>query len=167
MGIKLKPGDIFLTAVPGIIGRGINAIQRIHDKSSHSSYSHAGLVIDPDGTTIESQGRVVNWNIYEKYDGVKVLIARNVAMNAQTFKIGYSAVKHHLGQTYPIYRILYHLFPPIAKLSDERVVCSELVAKFLHRVELFGYINGCSPDDIHNHLCWAYGWDIIFNGRIS
>ena len=111
----LRPGDIFLSAVPGIIGSGINLIQRVYDKTSHSIYSHAGIIIDPDGTTFEAQWRVTNWNLFEQYDGVQCLVARHDGMNERTFKKAFDSVKHHLGRSYAFYRILFHLFPIIAK----------------------------------------------------
>lgn len=165
--MDLKPGDIFLSAVPGIIGTGINAVQRVWDKAGHSQYSHAGLIVDSDGTTIESQGRVVHWNLFKRYAGVPVLIARHDCMNSKSFEKGYMAITNQIGKSYPIYRILFHLFPPIAKMNDGRLVCSELVSRFLYEIELTGFYNSATPDDLHNMICWHHGWSIVYSGVLS
>ena len=163
----LRPGDIFLSAVPGFIGDGINAVQRIWDKCSHSIYSHAGIIIDPLGTTFEAQGRVVRWNLFDNYDGVRCLVARHDGMNEATFNKAFRSVKNHLGRSYPWHRIAFHVFPPLAKLNDNSLVCSELTARFLYEVEMTDYYNGATPDDLHNMICWNYGWSVVFDGVIT
>lgn len=149
------------------LGRAIRKVQNLWAKDNKSTYSHAGIIINPDGTTYESLWHVKSQNLFEAYKGAKVLIARHDSMDMARFLKGYKLVRdEHDGDFYPFYRLIFHLVPPLAKLSIGRVVCSELVAKFLYSLKLFPYYNGCNPDNLHDHIKWARGWSIVFEGKI-
>ena len=165
--LALRPGDIFLSKNPMALGKAINAVQRFWAKDSHSIYSHAGIIIDEAGTTYESLWRVKSQNLFEAYKDDQVLIARHENMLPGAFHYAFEHIRQeHDNDFYPFYRLTFHLFPPIAKLCTNSVVCSELVAKFLHYLDMFPYYNGANPDNLHDHIKWAKGWQIIYEGKV-
>jgi len=165
--LALKPGDIFLTENPMALGRAINAVQRFWSKDHHSVYSHAGIIIDEAGSTYESLWRVRSQNLYEAYKGNNILIARHEHMLPGAFNYAFKYIKQdHDRDFYPFYRLTFHLFPPLAKICTRSVVCSELVAKFLHYLDMFPFYNGCTPDDLHDHIVWGKGWKKIYKGQV-
>lgn len=168
MMIELAPGDIFLTVNPMALGRAINAVQSFYSKDGKSTYSHAGIIINPYGATYEALWKVESKNIWKHYSGKEVLIARHRFMNPATASRGIAYIANeHNEDFYPFYRLLFHMLPPLAKISTDKVVCSELVAKFLWRVELMNWYNGCTPDDLHDMICVIGSpWEIVYHGVI-
>ncbi len=166
--IPLKRGDIFLTENPGLLGKAINLGQAITSKDGKATYSHAGIIVDSAGGSFEALWWVESRNLFKRYDGKRILVARHDYMRDATFDV---ALQHVLqsygGDFYPVYRILFHLSPIFSKIATGKVVCSELVAAFLNRVELFPYVHGCTPDNLHDHICWAMNWKIIYRGLVD
>ncbi len=164
--IITQPGDIFLSANPMALGKAINVVQRVWSKDSKSLYSHGGIIVDLAGTTFEALWTVKNQRLWADYRGEDILVARHEAMNPKTFARAYKWIQGlHGGDWYPFYRLVFHLIPPLAKLSVGRVVCTELIAKFLYRCELMRYYNGVNPDNIHDMVCDWNCWDIVFQGK--
>lgn len=163
--MKLQPGDVFLTSNPMALSRAINWAQRIWNKDSKSKYSHAGILTDANGATFEAIWTVKSQNLFDAYEGDQVLIARHESMAHERFLEGFNPLyKEQNGKIYPFYRLIFHIIPPLAKLSIGKLVCSELVAKFLKNVGLMDYYNGCNPDNLHDVVRWHKGWKIIFEG---
>jgi hypothetical protein len=146
--------------------KAINGIQKFWSKDHKSKYGHAGIIIHPCGYTFEALWRVASQDLWEAYGSSKLLIARHDCMTRKTFWKGFNYIREqHAGDWYPFYRLIFHAFPPLAKLSMGKVVCSELAAKFLWHLEMFPYYNGCNPDDLNDHICWGVKegmWSIIF-----
>ena len=165
---ELKNGDIFLSVNPMALGRAINAFQRFWSKDGASIYSHAGIISDTNGDTLESLWRVERQNLFKAYKGKRVLIARHAEMDLRSFYRAYQIiVEEHLDDFYPFYRLVFHMIPPLAKMSVGNVVCSELVAKFLNILGLFPYVSGCNPDNLHDTFIWGRNWEIVYEGVIS
>ena len=163
----LKRGDIFLTSNPMALSKAIRFFTKLRSKDNKCVFSHAGIIIKPNGTTYESLWHVKSQNLFEAYAGENVLIARHECMtNAAFNKAFYYLDKKHRNDFYPFYRLIFHMSPTLAKINTGSVVCSELVAKFLYYLELMAYYNGCTPDDLHDFVCWAYGWTILYNGKL-
>ena len=76
----LSPGDEFATKNPMALGCAINVLQAAWSTDNESAYTHAGIIMDPQGTTLESLWTVKSQNIWEAYRGEKVLIVRNINM---------------------------------------------------------------------------------------
>jgi len=153
--IELQKGDIFVTRNPMALGRAINAIQRVWSTDNESTYSHAGIIIDPDGLTFESLWTVKRQNIWKAYHGDKVLIGRSSYMSPQAFEVGFEAIKEHEGDWYPFHRLFLHIIPPLAKyISVGPMVCSELVGRFLNEAEIpyFESYKGLNPDTIADRI---------------
>ena len=161
-----QSGDVFLTANSRALNGIINFFQKLWSKDGKSKYAHAGIIVDPDGTTFESLWKVQQRNLNKACKGKKVLVARHENMK-DLFLPAYQKIYDQYNKDhYPIYRLLFHMVPPLAKLSTNKVVCSELVAKFLMHCDLMDYYNGCNPDDLHDYLRVAKGWNIIFEGKL-
>lgn len=164
---EVKPGDIFCSRNPMALGRAICAVQSFWDRDGEAEYSHAGLILDSAGTSFESLWTVKNGNIYNDYrDGI--IIGRHKSMSSRMFNIAFNGVtSQRVGQIYPFYRLLFHLFPPIAKVSLGRVVCSELVAEFLYACSIMGFWKGVTPSylvDIIRRWKW---WKIMYEGNLN
>lgn len=126
----LRPGDEFATKNPMALGCLINLAQKVKSVDNESVYTHAGLIIDPQGTTLESLWTVKTQNLWTAYAGEKVLIVRNLNMNPGAYVAGMNKIKKHIGQWYPAHRLILHLAGLGKFIHWNRVVCSELVAKF-------------------------------------
>lgn len=167
---KFKPGDIFLTRNPMWLGHAINTVQWFWSKDGQSHYSHAGIIINSAGSTYEALWRVKKSHILTyagKQDPVPVLIARHETMSPENFIQAFNKIRQqHDNDFYPFYRLVFHIFPPLAKLSIGRVVCSELVAKFLTYADIMDWFNGCNPDDLHDIIRIDQKFHIIYEGRL-
>jgi len=166
--IELRPGDVFLTTNSRVLNAPILFFQKLWSKDGKATYGHAGVVIDERGTTFESLWKVRSRNIYDACKGRPVFIARHVNMNPTTCKNIYNRLeKEYGGDHYPIYRLLFHIFPPASRIATNKVVCSELVAKFMLYSGIgMGYYNGVNPDDLHDFFRVAKDWKIIFEGAL-
>ena len=163
MDLQLKPGDVFCTHSPTILGQLINFFQKIWEDDNSCSYSHAGFMLD-NVNTFEALWTVHSQNIYEAYKGKYVLIARHEKINDEVFKNAFEQVKHYERNLYPVHRLLLQIIPPLAKLSFGFVVCSELTAKFLYRAYILTYWRGMSPSELENILKNWRGWTVIYEG---
>lgn len=163
--LKLNPGDQFLAYNSKWLQPIIKTVQKFWSKDNKAIYGHAGIILDSFGTTYESLWRVKTRNLYKEYEGKKVLIAR---YNNMTISKVNSAMMHirnqHDNDFYPVYRFLFFAFPPLARVSSNKLVCSELVAKFLWYCGIMEYYNGVNPDDLHDEYRKTSGWTIIYEG---
>lgn len=176
--IRLLPGDEFVTKNPMALGVAINIVQKATSVDNESTYTHAGIITEADGTTLESLWTVNSQNIWEAYSGEKVLIARNINMTPAVFAAGFAKIKKHIGQWYPVPRLFLHLLHIAKWVHWDHVVCSELVAKFETGCATFladadktsGFLHnwyGVNPDDLTDR--WRLGryYDIVFEGIVD
>ena len=185
MGIKLQPGDLFLTRNPQALGRGINAVQTWWSKDGKSTYSHAGIILDSKGTTFEALWTIKKQNLFEAYAGEKVCIARWEGMTDEIAKQALDELmKEQEGKIYPAWRLLFQVIPPIAKYTSwggRFLVCSEEDSKFLYIVhlqngytDLYGYkwprhshFCGTNPDMLADEWHRWKGYQIVFEGILG
>ena len=167
---ELKPGDIFLSRNPMALGVIINAVQRFWSTDNKSEYSHAGIITGANGNTFESLWTVKNQNIHVDYLGEKILIARHKRMTYQKYRSAAMCIQKHSGQWYPSWRLIFMIVPPVSKyLSFGRVVCSELVCKFLAATGLYDHMvwAGKNPDHIADMVKKWGDWEIVFEGVVG
>ncbi|PIE67203.1 MAG: hypothetical protein CSA23_04955 [Deltaproteobacteria bacterium] len=147
------PGDIFVVYSGTFFARTINRVQQFWDVDGQAKFNHAGVIIDADGTTIEALRTIQNGNIYNYKDHL-FMVGRPYAITDEKFQVGYDAIKGHLGQSYPWWRLFLHVFPPAARhiSTGNFPVCSELVAKFLHAAGYFPSWKGITPDVIADRI---------------
>lgn len=163
----LRPGDIFCTRNPMMLGRAINAAQTFISVDNKSRYSHSGLIFDSHGQTFEALWTNKKQNLFRAYAGKQILIGRHSQMSADKFTRGWKNIAHHEGKLYAGHRLLFFLIcPPLAKyLSLGLGVCSELTAKHWYHAGLLSHWKGVYPDYladiIHN---WRH-IDVVFEGK--
>ena len=152
---------MFLTTGSWISGA-INAVQGWWAPDGHSKYTHAGIITDKLGETLEMKiSGAVTSSIYvhEKHP---LLIARHSGMTPERFKQGMAGLGDAKSRFYPVYRLFLYLFPPLTRLNDgDAAVCSELVSLFLYRAGLIPYWRGISPAGLHDMFKWWKGFEII------
>lgn len=166
--VELRPGDCFATANPSaLLGRGINAIQKWNSRDNESIYTHTGIVLFEDGTALESLWKVEVTDLYERYCGKQVLIARYTKLTDEAWKRTFAMLLEHWGDRYPWWRLPLHMVPPLAKyLSFTGMpVCSELVAKALYYMGARGkWWTGTCPDILADEWHHWKDYEIIFEG---
>lgn len=162
----IRPGDLALTSSGGTISSIINAVQRFWSQDNHSQYTH-GMICRGHGSDIfeATHKGIKNGDLYA-YAGKPVLIARHVSMNLTLFQHAYAKIeKEYTGNPYPVHRLLYHLFPPLAKYwGVGMAVCSELIAKFLYYADILDYWQGVNPDELADMFHYWRGFYIVFEG---
>lgn len=123
-------GDEFATRNSSIIGAAIRFGQKVKAADNESTYNHTGIITDPQGATLEALWTIKSQNVWKDYAGEKILIVRNVNMTLPVYVAGMTKIKKHVGQWYPVPRLLLHLIGAAKWIHWDRVVCSELTAKF-------------------------------------
>lgn len=160
--LELKKGDFFCSQNSMGLGKLINAVQLFWSTDNESKYTHSGIIIDKDGTTLESLWSVRTQNIWEAYAGTRVIIGRWEGMTDRAFDKGMQAIAEHQGHLYPWFRLLMFGIPPIAKyFYIGLVICSELTAKFLYGSGAINYWKGRMPDHIHDIMKYWKRFSIV------
>lgn len=168
---QVLPGDVFCTANPWIVGRMINAAEKVWSKDNRAEYGHAGIIIDTAGTTLEALVTVRHGALSD-YKDKPIMIARPTTQmdgpSINNIPLAISRVEgNHLGQWYPAWRLILHLFPPLAKYvaSKKFLVCSELVAKYLFYLGArHSQYMGTNPDTLADEWKRWRNFEIIFEG---
>lgn len=165
--MNLQPGDIFTTKNPQSLGRIIRNVQTFWSVSNSAEYSHAGIILDSTGTTFEALWKIEKGNI-QNYLGDNILIGRNLEMTEERFKKGYEYIKKYEGKSYPLHRLAFFLFPPIAKYIHfvDWGVCSELTAQFLMECGLIDFWRGVFPDYLATMIQRWQDWEIVYEGEL-
>ena len=165
---ELKPGDVFCSQNPMMLGRMINAVQKFHSKDNKSEYSHSGVILDSSGTTFEALWTNRKQNLFEAYKGKKVLIGRHVDMVPAIFAVGWVGVKKHEGKRYAWHRLPLFFIPFVAKYANAGLcVCSELTMKFLCHCRLAPAWKGWTPDDVADMIIKWREYETIFEGELK
>jgi hypothetical protein len=127
--------------------------------------THSGIVVNHAGDTFEATTKGIAEGSLWTYSGKPVLIARHTDMDLALFQYAFDKTQRRRGEAYPVYRLLFHIFPPLSKyLGGGMTVCSELVAEFLYFADLLEYWMGVNPDELEE-IFWNWkGFDIVFEG---
>jgi hypothetical protein len=159
------------------LGAVINITQAAKAVDNESQYSHTGIITDPFGATIEALWTVKSQNLWEAYRGVKVLVVRNVYMQPEVYAAGFEKIRQHLGQWYPAHRLLLHLVGLAKWIHWDRIVCSELTAKFETGCAEFlgpdraaGFLRnyyGVNPDNLVDRWRESRYYEIVFEGVVE
>jgi hypothetical protein len=171
----IQRGDVFVVRSPGVLPAVIRWTEVLWSADNVAEYNHAGIVIADDLTTLEARWKVKEWNL-SKYAGREIAIYRPTkTLAAVPITSGnidsaiYLIEENHKGQFYPVHRLFLHLIRPLAKFSYKGrfLVCSELVAKYLHLLGARGKLfAGTNPDmlaDEWKH--WRY-FNLVYKGKM-
>ncbi len=142
MTSPFKRGDFFCSVSPGMLGKGIAAIQKLRTIGLPSSFTHSGLFLDGD-TVFESLWKVQQSNVWAHYEGKQFLVGRWRGMTDEKFDQVWETLKKYEGKWYPVPRLFMFLFTPImVQLVSpmkwiglgffSSVVCSELAVEGLY-----------------------------------
>ena len=185
---ELKPGDIFCTRNPMMLGRAICWFEKIGARDNHAEYSHSGIILDKNGVTFEAVWTNKKQNLFKAYAGQKVLIGRHDLMNYIEFNRGWNGVKKYEGKWYAGWRLLLHAIPLMSKFGTGNfAVCSELAMKFISKSGVMVntasakavaefirsgesiYWKGWNPDDIADMMrgpLSVKGWSVVYEGQL-
>ncbi|MGA2227938.1 MAG: hypothetical protein ABSH41_26180 [Syntrophobacteraceae bacterium] len=161
-----KPGDVFVVRSGDLFSRAICAVER-RDPGGDSTWSHAGVIVGPNGKTIESLWTVRYGNIND-YAGCPLLVGRYKHMDDERFKTGMAQILPHLGETYPAYRIPLMLLGLGRFVHWYKLVCSELAVSFLDgacfrdRFSEFEDPFGWTPADVAKVLERWEGFEVVY-----
>lgn len=168
--IQLRRGDLFATKNPMAIGAAINFIQKINSSDNKSFFSHAGIIDSENGDTFEALWTVKNSNI-SNYKNNRIIIARMNVPEEVIDDCLNNLKKEYNGKFYPLWRLPFHIIPPLAKYISWRgkwVVCSELVAKYEYCCGMrHNQYLGTSPDMLVDEWSKWKNFEIIFDGELN
>jgi hypothetical protein len=173
----LCPGDEFATKNPMALGMAINFVQKAKSVDNASEYTHTGIITDAYGATLEALWTIKSQNLWNAYKGEKALVVRNVGMTRPLYIAGFCKIREHLGQWYPAPRILLHLIGAAKWIHWDRIVCSELTAKFeagcaeyLVPDRASGFMRnwyGVNPDNLVDRWKISRYYETVFEGVIE
>lgn len=173
----LCPGDEFAVHSSEPLGWAINCVQKAKAADNESTFNHTGVILTSDATTIEAKWTVKQQNLWEAYRGKRCLVVRNISMDQHLFAAGYAKIEKHLGQRYPVHRLVLHLLGLAKWVHWDRVVCSELTAKFevgcaeyLGLDVASGFMTnhyGVNPDHLTDRWRISRYYQTIFEGIIE
>ena len=140
MSSPFKRGDFFCAVSPGILGKGIAAIQKLRTIGLPSSFTHAGFFIDSE-TVFEPLWRVQESSVWS-HEGKQFLVGRWRGMTDERFDQAWAEMQKLEGKLYPAPRLLmFMLMPIMVQLVTPMkyiglgffspLVCSELAGRFL------------------------------------
>ncbi len=166
--LNLQPGDIFCSDNPQSFGLIVNYVQKFWSIDNSATFGHSGVILDSIGTTFEALWTIKRRNLYKSFLNKKILIGRNKKLNNELFWKGFKEIRKYEGNVYPLYRLSFFLFPPLAKYTRilDWGVCSELTAKFLMQCGLLDYWRGVMPDYIAEIIKKWKNWEIIYEGKL-
>jgi len=155
--MELKAGDVFCSSYTGDLSKMIRKWQKLLASDNKAKYSHSGIILNPKGDTFEALRRTGRFNLFKRYRGSKVVIARYLKISEEEWEnIIEKFILKYEDEIYPYYRFFLNLFPPLAKyinFSKKKLICSELVAKFLYVGFLkYGTTENGVPWPRHEHF---------------
>lgn len=167
----LQPGDVFASRNPQSLGKAITWIEKLRSHDNAAEYGHTGIIIKPDGTTLEAVGSITTQDLFKAYAGDKVLIARWTGMTPEAYQKGFDAIKCHIGTIYPYYRLLMQALGLGKWIHFKTPVCSELTEKFLISAGAvtIGGKNwwGLNPDDLVDEWRISKYFEIVYEGTLK
>ena len=164
--VRLERGDVFTSNSGVWLSHVINWCQTIWSRDNRAVYHHAGVITGPHGGTFEALWTTRYGNLMTEHDGARLLIARPfVATDVKNAALD-SLISQHLGQWYPWWRLGLHILGPLAKWGVvERLVCSELVAKYLYMTGVrHNVYRGTSPDTLADELKTWRCYAVVYEG---
>ena len=171
MDIQLRQGDVFATKNPQSLGKIITCMEAFRSESGCAEYSHAGIIQDLTGKTLEAVWHIEEQNFFEVYKDQKVIIARWTGMTPETYKKGFDSVKSEIGMVYPYSRLFFHLIGLARWIHlGKDTVCSELAEKFLINAGAIMIAGknwwGLTPQELVDEWRVSKYFDVIYEGKI-
>ncbi|MDD4060463.1 MAG: hypothetical protein PHW08_07170 [Kiritimatiellae bacterium] len=167
----LAPGDVFASKNPQGLGRAICLAQQMQSPDGEAEYSHTGIILDAQGTTLEALWRVRRQNLFSAYKGNKVLVARWKGMTDKAFRAGFASVADQEGRMYPFHRLALHVVGLAGFVHFLGVkVCSEITDCFQYHAGITTLRRekyyGVTPDELVDEWRISRHFDIVFEGTL-
>jgi hypothetical protein len=172
---KLQPLDFFCTQGAGFIGFGIRQITKNMSPDRECEFNHAGLLPDGSTCTLEALWHVESKNLFEHYEGCKILIGRYKNLTPEKYLTAIKSIHQHIDQSYPKRRLFFHLLNLAHHIHwINSVVCSELLAKALFNAGARDHNWwGVTPDNIADEIEHELNedrtgpkYEIVFKGKL-
>ena len=162
--MKLKAGDCFVVRGDTSLSYLIRVFGNFWSSDGECSFNHAGIIIDPDGSTFESKSRIDHYNV-EQYKGSQILIVRHKKMTFDMFCKGLTSIIHLDGVRYPWWRLGLHLVHLARFFNRSGIpVCSELVGMFENGAGLRKTFWGLTPDNLADEWRISKHYEIVYEG---
>lgn len=174
MSVDLKAGDIVCVEgrIP-LISNAIINIEKFWSNDNQAEFGHSFIIYDKYGKALDTRWRVEFTNI-NLYRGQRMMIARpthtidgDVIEDTVKLTVLKAIALADLGKFYPVHRLFFHLFKPLAKYvgTGTLMVCSERTAKYLSDINAwFGPYTGVNPDMIVDEVRDSRNYTILFKG---
>lgn len=174
---QLRIGDVFCSANPWVVGKIIQLFEKFWAVDGRAEYGHAGIIISPKTRGTFEALRTAKRSSLDNYIGKPLLIVRPVkahtnlgtgyVMLSQKKKAVVRLVNKHEGDIYPWWRLILHIIPPVARRvgTGGFLVCSELVAKYLHEIKVRPKpFRGVNPDTLADEFVNWKNYEVVFKG---
>jgi hypothetical protein len=148
--IEILPGDAFASKSDAWYSFIIRFFSKIWSHDHEAQYGHAGLLLSGE-MTFEAVGAGITISDLTKYQGKRLIIVRFDSVSIQKRDaVLKQLVAKFAGKKYPVWRLILHIFGPLAKLSFlEMPLCSELVAYYEQMLGIrHAQWAGASPDTL-------------------
>lgn len=154
----MKRGDIFVV-------EGTRWISKLIRWRTGGLFSHAGIVLNGIGQTLEALPEGIVHSTINQYKGQRILIVRPQAEKEAIEDTLQYVQNKWLGSTYPYWRLIVHLigFDNWSLLNVP--VCSELAAYYEKQLGLRNEYWGINPDDLGDEWILSDKHEIIYRGR--
>ena len=166
--IDLKPGDPFCVRYPSLLAP-VTSLFEKKDPGADPLYTHSGVITDSKGAIIESVWKVRLANLKE-YAGCPIIIGRFRGMDNDRFNAGLVRILPHLGETYPVYRLVLSALGIARLVHGWKDECSELVAEFLGAatgIKEFQNQFGWTPAGLADVIERWSTFEMVFKGVLS
>ena len=167
--LNLKAGDCFLVHSRDWLAKAIDAVESFWDFGNRRLYSHAGVIVNSAGLTLEAiRPRVYSQLFFQAYHGHQVMLVRYTKLTEQKLEVGLGAAYSHYRELYPYWRLPLELLRIGKFIHWNSVVCSELVAEYLHYIGAREYLwFGVDPEDLEDEFRHWRDYEIIFEGMLE
>ena len=135
---KFNPGDFILVSTTGILAKFIRFGQfiRYHGKMKlFSTWNHAAMIVDEEGTIIEAVGRGVRYAHIDEYKNVEYYLV-NTKLNSQSRNQAVAACKSFIKDKYGWFTIVSIAIELITGIKlqfslNNSMICSAVVGQSL------------------------------------
>ena len=136
--VKFNPGDFILVSTTGILAKFIRFGQfiRYHGKMKpFSTWNHAAMIVDEEGTIIEAVGRGVRYAHIDEYKNVEYYLV-NTKLNSQSRNQAVAACKSFIKDKYGWFTIVSIAIELITGIKlqfslNNSMICSAVVGQSL------------------------------------
>jgi hypothetical protein len=164
--VVLRAGDVFVVESNNWLARAIRFCERSKDVAADANYNHAGIIYSPPHITFEALAHL-DFSHLDDYWGCPVMIARPVTVSDRAIGAALGLILDHRGELYPFMRLPLHMLGVAHAVHFHKVVCSELVAKFIHHAtgwDEFENWFGYDPAELADIFERWSKFEVIFKG---